>query len=65
MIPVYMISAYENEEYKNCSELYGANGFIPKPLDFEATNERPWLRMSMLRGAKFHNNRGPLEMDPQ
>ncbi|AHC15958.1 response regulator transcription factor [Salinispira pacifica] len=33
-IPVYMISAYENEEYSRQSTELGANGFIPKPLDF-------------------------------
>ncbi len=33
-IPIYMISAYENEQYSRQSTELGANGFIPKPLDF-------------------------------
>jgi len=33
-LPVYMISAYENEQYSRVSLEKGANGFIPKPLDF-------------------------------
>ena len=35
-IPVYMISAYENDEYSRLSSEKGANGFIPKPLDFQS-----------------------------
>lgn len=35
-LPIYMISAYENEAYQKQSLEYGANGFIPKPLDFDA-----------------------------
>jgi two-component system chemotaxis response regulator CheY len=34
-IVIYMISAYENEEYKTKSDQLGANGFIPKPLNFD------------------------------
>ena len=34
-ITIYMISAYENDEYSRRSSELGANGFIPKPLDFE------------------------------
>jgi len=34
-LPVYMISAYENEMYQKQSRELGANGFIPKPLDFD------------------------------
>lgn len=33
-LPVYMISAYENEQYSRVSLEKGANGFIPKLLDF-------------------------------
>lgn len=33
-IPIYMISAYDNEHYSKKSTELGANGFIPKPLDF-------------------------------
>jgi DNA-binding response OmpR family regulator len=32
--PIYMISAYENDQYSRLSQEKGANGFIPKPLDF-------------------------------
>lgn len=35
-LPIYMISAYENESYQKQSEELGADGFIPKPLDFES-----------------------------
>jgi len=35
-LPIYMISAYENEAYQKQSIELGANGFIPKPLDFGA-----------------------------
>jgi two-component system chemotaxis response regulator CheY len=35
-LPIYMISAYENESYQQQSEELGADGFIPKPLDFES-----------------------------
>lgn len=38
-LPVYMISAYENEAYQVKSLEYGANGFIPKPLDFAAIRD--------------------------
>lgn len=38
-VPVYMISAYENEEYSKLSQEKGANGFIPKPLDFESIRD--------------------------
>ncbi len=33
--PIYMISAYDNEDYQQKSVSLGASGFIPKPLDFE------------------------------
>lgn len=33
--PIYMISAYENEEYQHRSKEYGATDFLPKPLDFD------------------------------
>jgi len=34
-IPIFMISAYENEQYQEKSKELGASGFIPKPLDFD------------------------------
>ena len=35
-LKVYMVSAYEGDEYRNrCLEL-GADGFLPKPLEFSA-----------------------------
>lgn len=46
-LPIYMISAYENEAYQEQSAELGADGFIPKPLDFEAIktlihNHKAW-----------------------
>ncbi len=35
VVPIYMISAYENESYQEQSRKLGADGFIPKPLDFQ------------------------------
>ena len=35
-LPIYMISSYENEAYQKQSADLGADGFIPKPLDFES-----------------------------
>ena len=32
---VYMVSAYENQEYKAASLALGAEGFFPKPMDFD------------------------------
>jgi DNA-binding NtrC family response regulator len=34
-MPIWMISAYENEHYQSEAQRLGATGFIPKPLDFE------------------------------
>src|SRR5690349_21485224 len=38
-LPVFMISAYENEAYQQKSTELGATGFIPKPLDFDQIKE--------------------------
>jgi CheY-like chemotaxis protein len=35
-IPMYMISAYETGPYRRQSEELGADGFLPKPLDFDS-----------------------------
>lgn len=32
---VYVVSAYENDEYRQAALVLGADGFFPKPLDFE------------------------------
>ena len=34
-VKVYMVSAYENDEYKEASLALGADGFFPKPMDFD------------------------------
>jgi CheY-like chemotaxis protein len=34
-VPIFTISAYENVRYQEQSLELGADGFLPKPLDFE------------------------------
>ena len=34
-VKVYMVSAYENREYQDASLALGADGFFPKPMDFD------------------------------
>jgi len=38
-VPVWMISAYDNDTYQEQSAQLGADGFIPKPLDFDVLKE--------------------------
>jgi CheY-like chemotaxis protein len=33
-VRVYVVSAYENDDYRRTSLAAGADGFIPKPMDF-------------------------------
>jgi CheY-like chemotaxis protein len=38
-VRVYVVSAYENDEYRQTSLALGADGFIPKPMDFALLRE--------------------------
>lgn len=34
-IPVYMVSAYESQEFRKKADALGASGFLSKPVDFQ------------------------------
>ncbi|NUN06900.1 MAG: response regulator [Bdellovibrio sp.] len=34
-IPVYMVSAYESQEFRKRADALGASGFLSKPVDFQ------------------------------
>jgi CheY-like chemotaxis protein len=38
-VKVYMVSAYEGEEYRNQCLKLGADGFFPKPMEFSLLKE--------------------------
>jgi CheY-like chemotaxis protein len=49
-LPVFMISAYENEQYQQKTTELGASGFIPKPLDFDRIKTLIYLQTTKKGG---------------
>ena len=39
-LPVCMMTAYGNEEYRQQAEAIGSDGYLSKPVDFEALKQR-------------------------